>query len=149
MTLDEFISGLSDALGEPALWEDESVVLEFSDGVSITIEYDPDEDLIYLYSDIMAIQEKQTAQFAPQFLAANLFGLETGGSASLAYDFEEEKLVLWDKFPLSTGLFGNFQIQLTIFQEVVGLWRERIQAGEIGGQTPDTSIQSMNPNMMA
>lgn len=148
MTIDDFISALSEAIGEPLMWEDDSVVLEFDDDVAVTLEYESEEELIHMYSEVAAIPERTAAGMATALLASNLFGLETGGSASLAYEYAEEKLLLWDKFPLPSGQYENFQIQLTVLRDMVGLWRQRIREGAIGSP-PSDDPPAFNSEMMA
>lgn len=100
MQLEELKLSLCAFLGKPLIWIDNAIQLAMGDGTDIYLEYDADSAEIYFCGDIAHISRQRLAASAVSLLEANLLGQETGGSAVLAYDSVEEKLIVWDKLPL-------------------------------------------------
>lgn len=130
MTIDEFVAGLAEILGKPAQWEDDTLSLVLADKVTATLEYDRGTDILHLYADIARVEERVLARLSQALLEANLYAAETGGAAVFGYDRDEERVILWDKFPLA-GLGDTvFRVRFEAFVGVALHWSENLYRGD-------------------
>lgn len=151
MTIDEFVASLSEMLGEPAEWEDDALSFETGDGATVTLEHDPEEELLYLYADVAQVDDRHFGPMAAMLLDASLYGGATGGTAAFGYDREEEKVVLWDKFPLDGLSFDTFRERLGVFVSAVAHWSANIvdESGSFGDAPAANPTHIISPGMMA
>ncbi len=132
MHIDDFVSLLADLLGEPPKWQNDSVTL-LIDETEIIIEYIQASGYLYLYSPLVRMAEPDIARLAPSLLTANLFAVDTGGLAALAYDAEEEWVVLWQKLHLPSITPDQLREEIMVLRSVAEQWREWFR----NGQNPD------------
>lgn len=129
MTIDEFLEHLAVDIGQPVQWSDNSVAMDFGDSLSVTFEHLPEENVLYCYSDLAVIAEKDASRYGTALLEANHFATGTGGSAVLAYDDEEEKVILWDKLLLDQSAYHDFENLITAFLITSRTWADRLRDG--------------------
>lgn len=139
MDLGELAREVSAFTGKQFTWYDNAMVVVVGDGVQVYLEYMEEQDELYLYSHIASIPEERFERYAVSLLKANFFGGGTGGSAVLAYDAEECRLVLWDKLTLSSLDADTFKKHFSRLYLSKLYWADKMRR-ELLGEDPEQSM---------
>ncbi len=142
MEMEELNSSLSEIAGTKLTWIDNSVLMLMGDGTEIFLEYLREYDEIFMYGYVAEVSEDRFGKFAVSLLKANLFGQDTGGSAVLAYDSDEGRVVLWDKLPLSKTDMKELQERLSYLYLSVLHWAGKLRRDLITGDLNDIGVMS-------
>lgn len=113
MTLDELQHSLAKITGKAAIWVENTVMATLTDGSQIYLEYLEESDELFFFGHVASIPEERIGSYALFLLEANLFGKDTGGTAVLAYDREECRVVIWDRANLSSLTDHEFRERFT------------------------------------
>lgn len=133
MTMEELKVCLSKMIGKKSTWVDGSLLVAMGDGTEINLEYLDDRDELYMYGFVIAISEQYFEKYAISLLKANLFGKDTGGSAVLAYDPDESRVVLWDKVALAGMSREEFRERFSYMYLSILHWSNKIRQDLLGG----------------
>lgn len=132
MTMEELNTALSSLVGGNVQWVDNSLLASMSDGTDVYLEYLCDRDELYMYGHIASISEERFGKYAVSLLKANLFGQETGGSAVLAYDADESRVVLWDKVGLAATGASEFKERFSYIYLSILHWANKMRQDLLG-----------------
>lgn len=135
MTLEELEQAVTAFTGKSVSWFDEMMVIATDDGSRVHLEYSTEQDEIYLYCHVASIPQARFSAYAVELLHANLFGKDTGGSAVLAYDPAECRVIIWDKFKLSHLTQDGFRERFSLLYLSRLYWSDRLREDILGGQT--------------
>lgn len=127
MNTNELNTCLYEIIGKRTTWLDDAALLDVPGEYKLYLEYSQEKDELYLQADIAAIEGEALARCAMTLLEANLYGRDTGGSAVLAYDAEEGKVVLWDKLELSGMTPETFKERFSFFYLARLHWTVRLR----------------------
>lgn len=114
MNMDDLEEVVSVFTGKTSEWLDNVLTITLGDGTRIHLDYELERDEVYLYCHVASLPPERFGSFAMELMQANLFGKDTGGSAVLAYDPEESRVVLWDKFELAHMTQDGFRERFSL-----------------------------------
>lgn len=134
MNVKELEQAVWQFMGKTYEWHDGSMCIATSDGAWIHLEYSPEDGEVHLYCQVAAISVERFGAIAVNLLQANLFGEETGGHAVLAYDREQQQVILWDKFVLSHLSESEFRERFSLLYLSRLYWSKKIRDEVPGGQ---------------
>lgn len=144
MNMDEVYRTLSNLAGKHITWIDNAVLVTLTDGNEIYFEYIEENDELYMFGHVASIPEERFGRYALLLLEANLFGKDTGGSAVLAYDREECRVVIWDRLSLtsvtSTELQNRFSYLYLSKLHWTNKMREDLLGGDLIGKRGQTAV---------
>lgn len=123
---------LPEIAGKAPVWIDDCALAVVADETEIYLEYDRERDEVYLYCQVACLPPERLADHAVLLLEANLFGRDTGGSAVIAYDPEESKLVLWDKLPLPGLTRDEFRERFAYLYLSKKHWADKLRNEVLG-----------------
>ena len=97
---------------------------------------------LHVYAVVGEVPPGNREAFYAELLSANLFGAGTGG-ATFAFDRGRNEIVLSRCFRAEAIDFHVFVNEVESFVNYLELWAERLQAGEVGSETPRTALLAM------
>jgi Tir chaperone protein (CesT). len=139
MRLKDVAVGLSRITGKAEQLLDNAAVVSLGDGTEIYLEYLKDRDELYMYSNVATVSEDRLGKYALSMLKANHLGNETGGSAVLAYDPDESRVVVWDRMSLSATDENEFRERFSLMYLARIHWANRVRKDLLGGDNYDVA----------
>lgn len=134
----QLLSELGQSVGLPELAPDEDnyCCLGFDDKIVLHIQYNKENEVLMLFSQIGTIDEDKTKAIYPRLLKANLFWQGTGG-ATIGVDDESREVLMSYQVPMSFMDFHKFQELLEGFVNTAELWINTLDAVQKGDQFSD------------
>lgn len=134
----QLLSELGHSVGLPELAPDEDnyCCLGFDDKIVLHIQYNKENDVLMLFSQIGTIDEDKTSAIYPRLLKANLFWQGTGG-ATIGVDDESREVLMSYQISMAFMDFHKFQELLEGFVNTVELWINTLDAVQKGDQFSD------------
>lgn len=133
MNKDGLAKALAGLEGMRILRLEDAYLATIGDATEIYVEYLAEQDEVYLFCHVASIPEERFGRYAVALLEANLFGKDTGGSAVLAYDAEECRVVIWDKAVLANLSEEEFQERFTLLYLSKLHWANKMREDLLGG----------------
>lgn len=123
------IQELGKAVGLPDLKPDEDnyCCLGFDEKIVTHLQYNAENDVLMLFTQIGTIDENKVTDIYPRLLKANLFWQGTGG-ATLGVDDETREVMLAYQVPLEVLDFPKLQELLEGFVNTSELWINTLEA---------------------
>lgn len=135
MTIEELEQTVAAFTGKSFAWFDEMMVIATHDESRVHLEYNIEEDEVYMYCHVASIPQARFGAYAVELLHANLFGKDTGGSAVLAYDPEECRVIIWDKFKLTHLTQDGFRERFSLLYLSRLYWSNKLREEILDNQT--------------
>jgi hypothetical protein len=124
--LQELLTGLGNASGIEGLQADDSgFCLIEVDGIVCNMQYVYDTNSLYVFAELGEIPAHLLGKLAPELLAANLFGVKTGGG-TLALLEESNQLVFSHQTTLENIDAPRFEQILENCINYMVLWKETL-----------------------
>ena len=118
--------------------EESGFQIVFDDDYPIDVEFDEDEDRVYVSALVLAAAQATTA-VQTRALTGNGFGLMTAGAA-FSLDPVANDLLLTRAFPLAATTVDEFATALADLIEVTKAWRQDLRANA-GTDAPPPSFR--------
>lgn len=119
--------------------EESGLQIVFDDDCPIDIEFDADEDRVYVSALVLAAGQA-TAAVQTRALTGNGFGLMTAGAA-FSLDPVAHDLLLTRTFPLAATTVEEFAVALAALLEATQAWRQDLRANA-GTDAPPPSFRA-------
>ena len=137
-TFKTFMAGVGSAAGIDDLTVDDSGFCAVEiDGMLCNLQYIFDTHGVYFFGELGEIPENLLGKLAPDFLAANLFGLETGGG-SLALEPESRQLIFGHSISLENMDAIRFEQILGNCVNYMEHWKKEL-ADRIAAKSNDST----------
>lgn len=133
MDMNELHNSLSKITGKDTNWIGNAVLVTLSGDTEIYLEYLEDSDELYIFGHVASIPGERFGKYAVLLLEANLFGKDTGGTAVLAYDSEECRVVIWDRMSLASMTADEFLRRFTYLYLSKLHWTNKLRDDLLGG----------------
>lgn len=124
----KILKELGQSVGLPDLKADSDnhCCLSFDDKIITHIQYNDDNKVVILFTQLGSIDPEKQASLYPRLLKANLFWQGTGG-ATLSVDDDNNEAILANQLPIATLDSSKFQEYLENFINTAELWINTIE----------------------
>lgn len=147
----QLLNELGNSTGIPDLAPDADnyCCLGFDDKIIVHLQFNPEKEVLMLFSQLGKIDEDKTTLLYPRILKANLFWQGTAG-ATIGVDDETREVLMCYQVPLEFMDFPKFQEVLEGFINIAELWINTLEAIQRGETTnPNPKMRANVPGIKA